>query len=101
MDWLHGASRDIFSWILGIFGAVLAWLFYTVIKRGEQIAAMQQRLEDFPTKLGRLEELLETMRAEAESRGDKIYAHVDQLRRELMAEIRDGDRERERPRTRR
>jgi hypothetical protein len=94
-DWVH----DAVGYLLTVLGTCvvaligwLSWLTVELINRGEKVAKLEARIDDMPEKLREIRSVLEVMRTEAHDRAEGVYKHVEAVRRELMDEIKDGDR---------
>jgi uncharacterized coiled-coil protein SlyX len=97
-DWLLERVADLFGWFITVSGAFVAWVVLRVHTLGARISMLEQTVENLPASLAELKQMLKEQNKEASASREKMYKHIDAVRRELKKDIQDGDRGKKRTR---
>jgi predicted RNase H-like nuclease (RuvC/YqgF family) len=99
MEWLLDFLSKLLIYLVGAIGAVLAWALLKIHRLAERVAMLEQSVGQLPAAIDELKAMLEVARRDLEdSRRDRetqierLHDKLDDVRKELMSEIREGDK---------
>lgn len=88
------ALQDAVAWV--VTSTILAlltwatWITRTVMANKTRLAVLEETVGKVPTQLEKIDEKLDEMREGAHEGRERLYRHIDNVRKELKLDIKDA-----------
>lgn len=88
------ALQDALAWLAALivvtFLSWATWVTRAVMANKTRLAVLEESVGRVPTKLDAIDAKLDVMKEGAHAGRERIYQHIDEVRRELKADIKDA-----------